>query len=49
MNFKMKSSNNEKCDICQFFYQDVLHIVNIVYVQNFMLNDQKVFEIQHVF
>lgn len=49
MNFKMKSSNDEKCDIFQFFYQDVLHIVNIVHIQNFMLKHQKVFEIQHVF
>ena len=23
-------------DICQFFYQDLFHIVNTIYVQNFM-------------
>ena len=32
--FMMTSSNDEKSDICQFFYQDLFHIVNAV--QNFM-------------
>ena len=34
MTFMMTSSNYDKSDICQFFYQDLLHIVNTVYVQN---------------
>ena len=36
MNFMMTSSNDDKSDICQFFYQDLFHIVNTEYVQNFM-------------
>ena len=36
MIFMMTSSNDEKSDICQFFNQDLFHIVNAVYVQNFM-------------
>ena len=31
----------DKSDICQFFYWDLFHIVNTVYVRNFMLNGQK--------
>ena len=34
MTFMMTSSNDDKSDICQFFYQDLFHIVNTV--QNFM-------------
>ena len=36
MTFMMMSSNYDKSGVCQFFYQDVFHIVNTVYVQNFM-------------
>ena len=36
MTFMMMSSNDDKSDICQFFYQDLFHIVNIVYVQKLM-------------
>ena len=36
MTFMMTSSNDDKSDICQFFYQDLFHIVNTVYVKNFM-------------
>ena len=37
MTFMMTSSNDDKSDICQFFHQqDLFHIVNTVYVQNFM-------------
>ena len=36
MTFIMTSSNDEKSDICQFMYQDLFHIVNMVYIQNFM-------------
>ena len=36
MTFMMASSNDDKSDICQFFYQDLLHIVNAVYVKKFM-------------
>ena len=36
MTFMMTSSNDDKSDICHFFYQDLLHIVNTVYVQNVM-------------
>ena len=36
-------------DICQLFYQDLFHIVNTVYVQNFMKNGQTFSEMQHVF
>ena len=32
--FVMTSSDDDKSDICQFFYQDLFHIVNTV--QNFM-------------
>ena len=41
MTFTMTSSNDGKNDICQFFYQDLFHIVNTVYVQNLMQNGQK--------
>lgn len=27
----MTSANDDKSDICQFFYQDLFHIVNLVY------------------
>ena len=30
------SSSDDKSEIFQFFYQDIFHIVNTVYVQNFM-------------
>ena len=36
MTLMMTSSNDEKSDICQIFYQDLFHIANTVYVQNFM-------------
>ena len=36
MIFTMTSLNDDKSDISQFFYQDLFHIVNTVYVQNFM-------------
>ena len=36
MTFMMKSSNDDKNDICQSSYQELFHIVNTVYVQNFM-------------
>ena len=36
MAFVMTSSNDEKSDICQFFYQDLFHTVNTVCVQNFI-------------
>ena len=36
MTFMMTSSNDDKSDICQFFYQDLFHIAKAVYVQNFM-------------
>ena len=36
-------------DICQLFYQDLFHIVNTVYVQNFMKNGQTFSEMLHVF
>ena len=36
MTFMMASSNDDKSDTSQFFYQDLYHIVNTVYVQNFM-------------
>ena len=49
MTFMMTSSNEDKCDMCQFFYQDLFHIVSTVYVQNFMWNGQTFSEIQHVF
>ena len=32
----MIPSNDDKSDICQFFCQDLFHIVNAVYVQYFM-------------
>ena len=35
MTFMMTSSNDDKSDICQFFYQDLFHIVNTVYMQSF--------------
>ena len=28
MTFMMTPSNDDKSDICQFFYQDLFHIVN---------------------
>ena len=31
MSFMMTSSSNGKIGICQFFYQDLFHIVNLVY------------------
>ena len=31
-----RDTKESKSDICQFFYQDLFHIVNAVYVQNFM-------------
>ena len=34
MNFMMTPSNDDKSDICQFFYEDLFHIVSTV--QNFM-------------
>ena len=34
--FMMASSNDGKSDIYQFFYPDLSHIVNTVYVQNIM-------------
>ena len=34
MTFMMTSSNDDKSDICQFFYQDLFHIVNTVYLQD---------------
>ena len=46
MTFMMTPSNDDKSDICQFFYQDLFHIVNTVYVQNFMQNGQKFSQIQ---
>ena len=36
MTFMMMSSNDDKSNICQFFYQELFHVVNTVYVQNFM-------------
>ena len=38
MIFMMTLSNDDKSDNCQFFYQDLFHIVHTVYVQNFMQN-----------
>ena len=32
----MTWSSDGKSDICQFFYQDLFHIVNTVYVQKLM-------------
>ena len=32
--FMMTSSNDDKSNICRFFYQDLFHVVNTV--QNFM-------------
>ena len=48
MTLMMMSSNNDKCGVCEFFYQDLFHMVNTVYVQNFMENGQKCL-MQHVF
>ena len=36
MTFMMTLSNDDTSDICQLFYQDSFHIVNTLYVQNFM-------------
>ena len=36
MTFMMTPSNDDKSDICQFFYGDIFYIVNTVYVQNLM-------------
>ena len=36
MTFMKTSSDDDTSDICQFFYQDLFHIVNTAYVQNFM-------------
>ena len=36
MTFMMKSSNSDKSDIFQFYYEDLFHIINTVYVQHFM-------------
>ena len=41
MTLMITSSNDGKSDICQFFDQDLFHIVNTEYVQNFMQNGQK--------
>ena len=49
MTFMMTSSNNDKSDIFQFYYEDLFRIINTVYVQHFMENGQKFSEIQHVF
>ena len=49
MTFMMTSSNDDKGEVCQVFYQDLFHIVNTVYVQNFMYNRQRFSEMQHVF
>ena len=32
----LRAPSYDKSDICQIFYQDLLHIVNSVYMQNFM-------------
>ena len=34
MTFMMTTSNDDKRDICQFFYQDLFRIVNTVDIQN---------------
>ena len=39
----MTSSNDDKSDICQFFYQDLFHVVNTVYVQNIFVKWTKMF------
>ena len=36
MTFMMASSSDEKSNICQVCYQDLFHIINTVYVQNFI-------------
>ena len=36
MAFMMTSSDEEKSELCQFFYQGLFHIVNSVCIQNFM-------------
>ena len=36
MTFMITASNDQKSDICQLLYPDLFHIVNAVYVQNFM-------------
>ena len=36
MTLMITSSNDGKSDICRFFDQDLFHIVNTEYVQNFM-------------
>ena len=36
MTFMMTSLNDNKSDICHFFYQDLFHITNTVYAQNFL-------------
>ena len=36
MTFMVTSSIDDKTDICHFFYQDLFHVVNTVYAQNFM-------------
>ena len=33
MTFMITSSNDDKSDSCQFFYQDLFHIDNTVYVK----------------
>ena len=36
MTFMMASSNDDKSEFVNFFYQDLFHIANTVYVKNFM-------------
>ena len=36
MTFMMTSSSDHKSNICQVCYQDLLHIISTVYVQNFI-------------
>ena len=36
MTFMMTSSNDDKSDICKFFYQNLYHIVNTVCAQTFI-------------
>ena len=36
MTFMMTSSNDDKSDICKFFYQNLYHIVNTVCAQSFI-------------
>ena len=49
MTFMVTSSDDDKSNICQFFYQWNTLILNVEYVQKFMQNGQKFSDIQYVF